>query len=194
MVVSRLPVHIQKAIGDAAGFHSPDMAKPAEAPLAENGKHALHVGTIQVFWGNFVLPLDVQNASQAPQEKAVEFPLLACVRGPCLAAVEEYTEHAGLVDVHVHFGLHGPLLQSGHNCCCLGNPAVHLCINGERAGDGGPEVGEVLHSFQVVTINGDGWRMVSALRHDVCLLQTNGQTKLLTGVGEAAEKLLQAAF
>ena len=176
------------------------MAKPAEAPLAENGKHGLHVGTIQdLCVRNFVLPLDVQNASQAPQVEAVEFPLLARVGGPCLVAVEEYTEHTGLVDVH--FGLHSetgvipdPLLQSGHNYSCLGNPAVHLCINGERAGDGGPEVREVLHSFQVVSINGDGWRMVCALRYDVCLLQTDGQTKLLTGVGEATDKLLQAVF
>ena len=125
----------------------------------------ISVGTIQdLCVGNFVLPLDVQNASQAPQVEAVEFPLLARVGGPCLAAVEEYTEHTGLVDVH--FGLHSatgvipdPMLQSGHNCSCLGNPAFHLCINGERAGDGGPEVSEVLHSFQVVSINGDGWRI-----------------------------------
>ena len=128
------------------------MAKPAEAPLAENVRF-------------FVLPLDVQNALQAPQVEAVAFPLLAHVGGPYLAAVEEHTEHAGLVDVH--FGLHSetgvipdPLLQSGHNCCCLGNPAVHLCISGEQAEDGRPEVSEVLH-FQVISINVDGWRMVS---------------------------------
>ena len=145
------------------------MAKPAEALLTENDKHTLHVGTIQdLCVGNFVLPLVGQNASRAPQVEAVKFPLLARVGGPCLAAVEEYTEHTGLVDVH--FGFHSetgivpdPQLQSGHNCCCLGNPAVHLCINGERAGAGEPEVSEVLHSFQVVSINGDGWRMVSAL-------------------------------
>ena len=101
----------RRSLGDAAGFHCPFMVKPVEASLAENSKHALHVDMIQDLWvGNFVLPLGVQNALQAPQVEAVQFPLLACVGGPCLAAVDEYTEHAGLVDAH--FGLHSePLVN-----------------------------------------------------------------------------------
>ena len=121
------------------------MAEPAEAPLAENGKYAPHVGTIQdLCVGNFVLQLDVQNASQAPQVEAVEFPVLARVGGPCLAAVEEYIEHAGQVDVH--FGLHK---KTGHNCFSLAITAAALEIllftsasmESELA-DGGPGVSE----------------------------------------------------
>ncbi len=64
----------------------------------------------------------------------------------------------------------------------------------ERAGDSRPEVGEVLNNFQVVPINGDGWRGAFFLGHDVGFFQADSQSKLLAGVGEATDKLLQAIF
>ncbi len=64
----------------------------------------------------------------------------------------------------------------------------------ERAGDSRPEVGKVLNNFQVVPINGDGWRGAFFLGHDVVFFQADSQSKLLAGVGEATDKLLQAIF
>ncbi len=48
-----------------------------------------------------------------------------------------------------------------------------------------PKVCIVLNNFKVVPINGDGWRGVCILRHDIRLLQTDGQSELFTGVEEA---------
>ncbi len=100
----------------------------------------------------------------------------------------------------VQLGLHcevgvvpDPLVQSGHDRCYLGDPSVYLHIDGKRAGDGRPEVGEVLNNFQVVPINDDGWRGVFFLGHDVGFLQADSQSKLLTGIVEATDKLLQAS-
>ncbi|XP_013869444.1 platelet-derived growth factor D [Austrofundulus limnaeus] len=52
--------------------------------------------------------------------------------------------------------------QLSHDCCCFGNSAVDLCIDGKQAGDGGPK--------------------------------TDGQSKLLAGMGKVIDKLLQAVF
>ncbi len=125
------------------------MAKPAKALLTKYGRHASHAGAFQnLCVGYFVLPLDAQNTPQAPQMKAVEFLLMPHVSGPCLTTVEECAEHTGLVDVQL--GLHckvgvvpDPLVQSGHDRCCLGDSAIYLHIDGKRAGDSRPEVGEV---------------------------------------------------
>ncbi len=87
-----------------------------------------------------------------------------------------------------------PLVQSGHDRCYLGDPSVYLHIDGKRAGDGRPEVGEVLNNFQVVPINDDGWRGVFFLGHDVGFLQADSQSKLFAGIVEATDKLLQAIF
>ncbi len=149
--------------------------------------------------GYFVLPLDAQNTPQAPQMKAVEFLLMPHVSGPCLTTIEECAEHTGLVDAQLD--LHckvvvapDPLVQSGHDRYCLGDSAIYLHIYGKRAGDSRPEVGEVLNNFQVVPINGDGWRGAFFLGHDVGFFQADSQSKLIAGVGEATDKLLQAIY
>ena len=41
-------------------------------------------------------------------------------------------------------------------------------------------------------VDGDCWGVVCALRHDVRLLQTDGEPELLAGMGELTDKLLQA--
>ncbi len=141
--------------------------------LTKYGRHASHAGAFQnLCVGYFVLPLDAQNTPQAPQMKAVEFLLMPHVGGPCLTTIEECAEHTGLVDVqldlHCEVGVvPDPLVQSGHDRCCIGDPAIYLYIDRKRAEDGRPKVGEVLNNFQVVPINGEGWRGVFFLVHDV---------------------------
>lgn len=61
-----------------------------KAPPAENGKHVVYLGTFQdVCVGHPVLPSDVQNALEASQVEAVEFPLVVRVCGPYLTTVED---------------------------------------------------------------------------------------------------------
>ena len=94
--------------------------------------------------------------------EAVEFFLMPRVGGPRLTAVEEGAENAGLVDAQS--GLLSEsgvvpytLVQFGHYCGCLGDPAVDLRVDGQRAGDGGPEVCEVLNYLQGASVDGDAW-------------------------------------
>ena len=57
--------------------HSLHVAKPTEAPLVEDGVHAVHDDAFMDFcvW-HFVLPLDTQDTPQASQVEAVGFPLM----------------------------------------------------------------------------------------------------------------------
>ena len=66
------------------------------------------------------------------------------------------------------------LVRLGHDCGCLGDPTLDLQVDGQRAGDGGPEVSEVLNDFQSVSVDGDVWSRFCALRIDVGLLQADG--------------------
>ena len=67
--------------------------------------------------------------------EAVEFSFMPHVGGPCLAAVKS-TEHAGLVDMQSGFlsevgVVPHSLVQFGHDCGCLGEPAVDLRVDGQ---------------------------------------------------------------
>ena len=70
-------------MGDVPRVHSSGVAKPTKASLTEHGEHALHVDTFQYLCvGYFVLPLDVQEVTQASQVEAVEFPIMSCIGSP----------------------------------------------------------------------------------------------------------------
>lgn len=99
---------------------------------AKYGRYASHAEAFQNLCVRyFVLPLGAQNAPQAPQVKAVEFLPMSRVSGPCLTAIEECAERAGLVDMQLGLLCEvdivpDPLVQSGHDRCCLGDPTVYL--------------------------------------------------------------------
>ena len=81
------------------------MTEPAQASLSQDTHHACHARLLQHFHVcNPVLPADMEDATQASKEKAVESPLLPRVGSPGLAAVEECAEDAGLADAQL--GLH----------------------------------------------------------------------------------------
>ena len=117
---------------------------------------------------------------------------------PSLTSIEEGAQNAGLADAQ--FGLLSEpgvvphtLVQLGHDCGCLGNPTIDLHVDGQRAGDSGPEVSEVLNDFQSESVNGNVWRGICSLRRDVGLLSISS-SKLLEGMGEAVDKLLQSIY
>lgn len=129
-----------------ARAHSPHVAEPTKELLAKYYRYTSNAGVFQNLYARyFVLPLNAQNALQGSQVKAVEFFLRSHVSGPCVSGIEECVECTGLVDTQLSLlcevGVFpNPLVQSGHDHCCLGDPVIHLSY-GERAGDGRPEVG-----------------------------------------------------
>ena len=49
----------------------------------------------------------------------------------------------------------------------------------------------IFNNFQIVSVDGDGWRLVCILSHDIWLLQAIGQAKLFAGMREVAHELLK---
>ena len=105
------------------------------------------------------MPLDLQYATQVSHVEAVKFLFLPHVGSPRLTSIEEGAEYAGLLGAQS--GLLNesgvvpyPLVQLGHDCGCLGDPTVGLRVDGQRAGDGGPEVSEVFNDFRSVSVDG----------------------------------------
>ena len=99
--------------------------------------------------------------------ESVKFLFLPCLGSPRLTSIEEGTEFIGLVDAQSGL-LSEPgvvpytMFQLGHDCGCLGDPTVDLRVDGQRAGDGGPELSEVLNDFQSVSVDDDVWRAFCA--------------------------------
>ena len=96
------------------------MAKPPEAPLAQEKVHRRNPSTSEsVVVGYMVLPLDIQDTPQAAHVEDVESTVLAHAGGPCLTAIKERAEDACLVDTHLgvlreEAVLPHPLGQFGH--------------------------------------------------------------------------------
>lgn len=108
-------------------------------------------------------------------------------------------EHTDLVDTHLGLSREAGVVPNSlgqliHDCCCFGDSAFDLRIDGTQAGDGSPKVCKVLNNIQAESVDGNGWREFCALCHDVCLLWTDGQSKHLAGMEEVTDKLLQAVF
>ena len=78
------------------------MAKPPEAPLAQERVHRRDLSTREnVVVGYLVLPLDIQDTPQAAHVESVESTFLAHAGGPCLTAIKERAEDACLVNTHL---------------------------------------------------------------------------------------------
>ncbi len=146
---------------NAACVYSSDVNKPSKPSFAKGFVQAVHVGLLQHLGvRDLVLSLDLQYASQAPHVEAVEFLLMPRIGGSRLASVEEGTENAGLVDALSSLLSESgvvpyTLAQFGHYCDCHGDPSVDLRVDGHRAGDGGPEVREVLNYLYSASVDGD---------------------------------------
>ena len=128
--------------------------------------------------------------------ESVEPFLLIGICGPCLTAIEQGAEDAGIVHSHLH--LHGQLGVCPHSWCqvseCCGwlpDPLVNLSIKGKVIGDGGPKVHELVNDFELIVIDGDDWGCRYVLAQDICLLQTDDQPKVFAGHGEAVHEQLQ---
>ena len=78
------------------------MAKPPEAPLAQERVHRRNPNTREnVVVGYMVLPLDIQDTPQTAHVEDVESTFLAHVGCPCLTAIKERADYACLVDTHL---------------------------------------------------------------------------------------------
>ena len=80
------------------------MAKPAHVSLLQQTIHAGDSSSLQDsgVW-DFILPLDVQDASQAAHVEGIELVFLPCSDGPRLTAIRESAHYAGAVDLY--FGM-----------------------------------------------------------------------------------------
>jgi len=96
------------------------MAEPLKAVLGQKCKHAGDACRVEdsLVWYT-ILPRDTQNSPEVAQVKGVEPVFLAGMGSPRLAAIEQSTEHTGLVHLYLSVeGQHGfvrdPHYQVGH--------------------------------------------------------------------------------
>ena len=88
--------------------------------------------------------------------------------------------------VHSHLCLHCQLGVWPHikcrvsECCsCLSDPLIDLSVQGEVIGDCWSKVRELVMGIKLIVIDGDGWWWLCILAHYICLLQADGQLKVL---------------
>ena len=119
------------------------MPQPAHASLLQQCVHAGDSSSPQdAVVCDFVLPGDVQNATETAHVERIELLFLSGSQGPGLAAIQEGTEGTGSVDLD--FGVLsqlavGPysLCQTGHGHSCFVNVVVDLHVESEGIRDGG---------------------------------------------------------
>ena len=127
----------------------------------------------------------------------IEASLLSSVGRPRLTAIEESRQDAGLVDQDLcPFAQQAvapdSLVQLGHDPCSFGDPRADLFVERCWVCHGGAEVGKGFHHFKLRVPDGDGGWGVGSLRHDVGLLEADGQPELLAGSGQLVHEALQA--
>ena len=91
---------VQDILGDPPIVNSDYMSKPVQASLLQQCKHAEDFSSRQdSVVGDFVLPGDVEDASETAHMKSIQFSLLQVVKSPELAAVKKCAQNAGSVDL-----------------------------------------------------------------------------------------------
>ena len=119
--------------------------------------------------------------------ECVEPTLLLGICSSWLAAIQQCADITGNVDSHIclHRQL-GPCPHSSRatneSWSCLPNPLVDLCVQREVVGDCGAEVGELADSIEFVIVNANDQRCLCVMSQDIRLLQTDGQSEVLTGL------------
>ena len=123
--------------------------------------------------------------------ECVEPSLLPGLCSSCLAAIHQCTGNTDIVDRHRF--LHRQLgacphssRETSESCSCLPNPLVDLRVQWEVISDGGAEVGEIADSIEFIVFDGNDRWCFCVLSQDISLLQTHGQSEVLTGLWEAA--------
>jgi len=71
-------------------------------------------------------------------------------------------------------------------CSCLSDPLIDLSVQEEVIGDCWSKVCELVIRIKLVVIDGDGWWWRCILPHYICLLQADGQPKVLERRGSWA--------
>ena len=99
-----------------------------------------------------VLPGDAKNLSDVVQVESIE---LVVVQSPCLTAIEQCTEHTGLIH-------------------------LQLDVSGQHRVFPDLLCSEILHHLNDVVTNGDAWDGTEVLVHYFGLFKTDSETKLST--------------
>ena len=84
-----------------------------------------------------------------------------------------------------------PLAQSCHCTGSVCNALVDLTVKRQVAGDDRAKVCEVVSNLKHLLVNSDGGGRWNVLTHDFFLPDADGEAKLLTGMRELADKLLE---
>ena len=121
------------------------MADPVQPSLS---KQCVHYGQASKsqdhsIW-HIVSPIDVEDAAEAVHVENVESLFLLCICHPCLTAIQQGTDDAGIVYCHLSRSCQPGVLpdtcgEPTKCCCSLSSALVDLCIKG-------PQVGELLYN------------------------------------------------
>ena len=93
---------IEDVLWDAPIFHPTHVTEPSQPALSEQREHGGKTSALEDLGiGHLVTSMNAGDAAQAAHVEAVQFALLFEVCCPCLAAVEESADHAGIVHCHL---------------------------------------------------------------------------------------------
>ena len=151
------------------------MAKPPEAPLAQEKVHRRNPSTSEsVVVGYMVLPLDIQDTPQAAHVEDVESTVLAHAGGPCLTAIKERAEDAHPLDPSgsTPVGSIWPWWLMLSLCAC------YFSVEAQVHGDGGAKINELIYHIQGVVIDLDGGSLTDILCTDIGLFDADGEAKV----------------
>ena len=68
------------------------------------------------------------------------------------------------------------------------HPLVDICVQREVVSDCGAEVGELADSIEFVVVDGNDRRCFCILSQDIRLIQTDGQSDVITSLREAVHQ------
>ena len=93
---------IEDVLWDVPILHPAHVAEPSQPAWSEQREHGGKTSRLEdLGTGHLVTPMDAEDAAQAVHVEAVQFALLFGVCRPCLAAVEESADDAGIVHCHL---------------------------------------------------------------------------------------------
>ena len=93
---------IEDVLWDAPILHLAHMADPLQPALSEQREHGGKTSALEDLGiRHLVTPMDADDAAQEAHVEAVQFTLLFGVCCPCLTAVEESADHAGILHCHL---------------------------------------------------------------------------------------------
>ena len=97
--------------------------------------------------------------------ETIQLLLLLFICPPCLKAIQQNADNAGIVCCHLGHGCQLGVLpettgESTKCCCSHSNALTDFCVKGQVVSDRGPQVIELLyHTWFVIVYSGDWWRL-----------------------------------